>query len=165
MVAVEHPELNLHPRLQAELADVFLEGALSETTKGRIFFLETHSEVFALRFFRRVRESHRRQTGPPPGDGRGDGSGAGYGDGSGDGRGDGSGAGYGDGTGDGRGDGSGAPGLELAVKPTDVGVWYVDRAIGVVKVKRIAVDVEGELIQPWPDTDSLFEQDFQERYG
>lgn len=145
LVAVEHPELNLHPRLQAELADVFLEGALAESTKGRIFFIETHSEVFTLRLFRRVRESHRRNSDPPPGDG--------------------SGAGHGDGTGDGRGDGSGASGLDLTVKPTDVGVWYVDRTTGVVSVKRIAVDVEGELIQPWPETDSLFEQDFRERYG
>jgi predicted ATPase len=149
MVAVEHPELNLHPRLQAELADVFLEGALAEATKGRIFFIETHSEVFTLRLFRRVRESHRRQTGPPPGDGRGEGSSAGFGD----------------GTGYGQGDGSGTPGLELTVKPTDVGVWYVDRTTGPVTVKRIAVDVEGELIQPWPESDSLFEQDFRERYG
>ena len=77
LVAIEHPELNLHPRLQAEIADVFLEGALAEATKGRIFFIETHSEVFTLRLFRRVRESHRRNSGPPPGDGRGDGSGAG----------------------------------------------------------------------------------------
>ena len=37
------------------IADVFLEGALAEATKGRIFFIETHSEVFTLRLFRRVR--------------------------------------------------------------------------------------------------------------
>jgi hypothetical protein len=72
LVAVEHPELNLHPRLQAEVADVFLEGALAEATKGRIFFIETHSEVFTLRLFRRVRDSHRRSNGPASGEGRGE---------------------------------------------------------------------------------------------
>jgi AAA ATPase domain/AAA domain, putative AbiEii toxin, Type IV TA system len=165
LVAVEHPELNLHPRLQAEIADAFLEGALAETTKGRVFFIETHSEAFTLRFFRRIRESHRMHkngagNADGTGDGSGDGSGAGDGDGTGDGRGDGSGAGYGDGTGDGSGDGV----LDFSVKPTDVGVWYVDRTTGTVSVKQILVDVEGELVQPWPEGDSLFEQDFRERY-
>jgi hypothetical protein len=176
LVAIEHPELNLHPRLQAEIADVFLEGALSEGTKGRIFFIETHSEVLPLRLFRRVRQSTHKKN-ASAGDGRGDGSGAGYGDGSGDGRGDGSGAGYGDGSGDGRGDGNGAgygnaqgvgesgDCFDFTVKPTDVGVWYVDRSSGTVAVKQILVDVEGEFVQPWPEDDTLFEQDFRERYS
>jgi hypothetical protein len=176
LVAVEHPELNLHPRLQAELADVFLEGALSEATTGRIFFIETHSEVLPLRLFRRVRECSRKKS-VEAGDGSGDGIGAGHGDGTGDGRGDASGAGYGDGSGDGQGDGSGAGygdgqgdgqgggRFEFVVKPTDVGVWYVDRSSGTVTVKRIAVDIEGEFIQPWPEDDTLFEQDFRERYA
>jgi AAA ATPase domain/AAA domain, putative AbiEii toxin, Type IV TA system len=142
LVAVEHPELNLHPRLQAEIADVFLEGALAEATKGRIFFIETHSDAFTLRLFRRVRESHRRQSEQPPGGGRGDGSAAGYGDGTGDG-------------------GESV----LSVKPTDVAVWYVDRSSGLVSVKQILVDVEGEFVQPWPESDSLFEQDFREKYS
>ena len=166
LVAVEHPELNLHPRLQAEIADVFLEGALTEATRGRIFFIETHSEAFTLRLFRRIRGSHNRKSGLlPPGDGRGDGSGAGYGDGDGDGRGDGSGAGYGDGTGDGRGAGNLDGVFDLEVTPTDVGVWYVDRSSGVVTVKQILVDVEGEFVQPWPEKDTLFEQDFREKYS
>jgi hypothetical protein len=156
LVAVEHPELNLHPRLQAEIADVFLEGALAEATRGRIFFIETHSEVFTLRLFRRVRESHRRNSGTPPGDGRGDGSGAGYGygDGSGDGRGDGGGAGLGDG----RGDGS-----EWRINPDEIAVWYVDRDEGRVSVRRIELDKKGDLIDPWPDT--IFDQDFYERFA
>jgi hypothetical protein len=142
LVAIEHPELNLHPRLQAEIADVFLEGALAEATKGRIFFIETHSDAFTLRLFRRVRESHRRQSEQPPGGGRGDGSAAGYGDGTGDGG-----------------------EFVLSVKPTDVAVWYVDRSSGLVSVKQILVDVEGEFVQPWPESDSLFEQDFREKYS
>ena len=174
LVAVEHPELNLHPRLQAELADIFLEGALSEATRGRIFFIETHSEVLPLRLFRRVREC-TRNTAVGAGDGRGDGSGAGYGDGSGDGRGDGSGAGHGDGSGDGRGDGSGAGygdgrgdghgggRFDFTVKPLDVGVWYVDRSTGVVTVRNIEIDINGDPIIPWPD--ELFEIDFYERFS
>src|SRR5262249_10147817 len=146
-------------------------------TKGRGFFIETHSEVFTLRLFRRVRESNRWKSAPVPGDGRGDGSGAGYGDGSGDGRGAGSGAGGGDGSGDGSGkapgagdgDGSGDGGrsgpVDVNVNPGDVAVWYVDRSGGLVSVKRIRVDVEGELVDGWPETDSLFEQDFREKYS
>ena len=131
LVAVEHPELNLHPRLQAEIADAFLEGALAEATRGRIFFIETHSEVFTLRLFRRLRESHRKRGGLDIGPLKGDGSG----------------------------------GFDTIVKPTDVAVWYVDRSSGVVKVNQILVDVEGQLVDPWPDDDSLFEQDFRERYA
>jgi predicted ATPase len=115
---IEHPELNLHPRLQAELGDVLIEGALSKTTGGRTFFIETHSEHLTLRVLRRIRESTRGQ------------------------------ARFG-----------------IAVKPTDVGVWYVDRSAGAVTVKQILVDVEGEFVQPWPEDDTLFEQDFRERYA
>src|SRR5438876_1204321 len=37
--AIEHPELNLHPRLQAELGDVLIEGALSEGSRHRTFLI------------------------------------------------------------------------------------------------------------------------------
>jgi AAA domain, putative AbiEii toxin, Type IV TA system len=117
-VLVEHPELNLHPRLQAELADVFLEGALAEEFGGRIFLIETHSEHLTLRFLRRIRENTRGQSL-----------------------------------------------FGMTVKPTAIGVWYVDRANGPVTVKQILVDVEGEFVQPWPEDDSLFEQDFREKYS
>lgn len=65
LLAMEQPEIHLHPSLQAELGDVFIESALGE--RGNTFILETHSEHLILRFMRRMRETHQgRQTGLPP---------------------------------------------------------------------------------------------------
>ncbi|MCZ7638849.1 MAG: AAA family ATPase [Verrucomicrobia bacterium] len=55
IVAVEQPELHLHPALRAELGDVFIESALGE--RRNTFLLETHSEHLILRILRRVRET------------------------------------------------------------------------------------------------------------
>jgi hypothetical protein len=55
LIAVEQPEIHIHPALQAELADVFIESALGEN-KNTIM-LETHSEHLILRILRRIRES------------------------------------------------------------------------------------------------------------
>jgi predicted ATPase len=52
MHLMEQPEIHLHPRLQAELADVFIESALG--SRRNAFFLETHSEHLLLRIMRRV---------------------------------------------------------------------------------------------------------------
>jgi hypothetical protein len=54
-IAVEQPEIHLHPALQAELADVFIESALGE--RKNMFILETHSEHLILRVLRRIRET------------------------------------------------------------------------------------------------------------
>lgn len=54
LIAMEQPEIHLHPALQAELGDVFIESALGE--RGNVFILETHSEHLILRLLRRVRE-------------------------------------------------------------------------------------------------------------
>ena len=55
LLAIEQPEIHLHPALQAELGDVFLESALGE---GRnTFLIETHSEHLLLRILRRIRET------------------------------------------------------------------------------------------------------------
>lgn len=53
-VCVEQPELHLHPRLQAELADLFLDQVQTDTRKQ--FLIETHSEALMLRIQRRIRE-------------------------------------------------------------------------------------------------------------
>lgn len=54
ILAMEQPELHLHPALQAELGDVFIDSALN----GRnTFVLETHSEHLILRILRRIRET------------------------------------------------------------------------------------------------------------
>ena len=55
LIAVEQPELHLHPAQQAELGDVFIESALGE--RKNTFLLETHSEHLILRILRRVRET------------------------------------------------------------------------------------------------------------
>lgn len=55
MHLIEQPEIHLHPRLQAELADVFIESALGE--RRNAFVLETHSEHLLLRLMRRIRET------------------------------------------------------------------------------------------------------------
>ncbi len=55
LVAIEQPEIHLHPALQAELGDVFLESALREQRNA--FLIETHSEHLILRMLRRIRET------------------------------------------------------------------------------------------------------------
>ena len=57
LIAIEQPELHLHPAHQAELADVFIESALGENKNT--FLLETHSEHLILRILRRIRETSR----------------------------------------------------------------------------------------------------------
>ncbi len=54
LLAMEQPEIHLHPGLQAELADVFVESATGE--RQNTFILETHSEHLILRLMRRIRE-------------------------------------------------------------------------------------------------------------
>jgi len=55
VIMIEQPELHLHPALQAELADVFIESALG--TRQNTFLLESHSEHLLLRIMRRMRET------------------------------------------------------------------------------------------------------------
>ncbi len=54
LLAIEQPEIHLHPALQAELGDVFVASALEG---GNTFLIETHSEHLLLRIMRRIRET------------------------------------------------------------------------------------------------------------
>ena len=54
-VCIEQPEIHIHPALQAEMGDVFIESALGENENT--FVLETHSEHLILRILRRIRET------------------------------------------------------------------------------------------------------------
>lgn len=54
LVAIEQPELHIHPAVQVGLGDLFLEGALN---RGLSFLIETHSEHLILRLLRRIREA------------------------------------------------------------------------------------------------------------
>ena len=56
LIAIEQPEIHIHPALQAELGDVFIESALKQ---GNTFLIETHSEHLILRIMRRIRETAR----------------------------------------------------------------------------------------------------------
>lgn len=65
ILAVEQPEIHLHPALQADLGDVLIEAALGNANNKCV--IETHSEHLLLRVMRRMRETARgRGTGLPP---------------------------------------------------------------------------------------------------
>ncbi len=79
MLAIEQPELHLHPRLQAVLGDLLITGALRRGIEtyyeGNRFdesvhkreapiIVETHSEHLILRLLRRIRET-TKGTAPP----------------------------------------------------------------------------------------------------
>lgn len=53
VIAIEQPELHLHPALQSEIADVFIETAKEN---NNTYLIETHSEHLLLRIMRRIRE-------------------------------------------------------------------------------------------------------------
>lgn len=55
VVAIEQPETHLHPRLQARLADLFID-TTQEGGQGNQLIVETHSEHLILRVQRRIRE-------------------------------------------------------------------------------------------------------------
>jgi len=54
VIAIEQPELHIHPALQAELGDLFIESAME---RDNTFLIETHSEHLVLRLMRRIRET------------------------------------------------------------------------------------------------------------
>jgi len=56
-LAVEQPELHIHPKLQVVLADLFIEQSGTGTMSDHTFLLETHSEHILLRVLRRIRET------------------------------------------------------------------------------------------------------------
>jgi predicted ATPase len=59
IIAIEQPELHLHPALQSEIADVFIETALKEN--NNTYLIETHSEHLLLRIMRRIRETANKE--------------------------------------------------------------------------------------------------------
>lgn len=55
LVAIEQPELHIHPAFQVALGDLFIEQV--RECPDLTFILETHSEHLMLRFLRRIRET------------------------------------------------------------------------------------------------------------
>jgi hypothetical protein len=60
-IGIEQPELHIHPRLQAEIADLFLEACQKQR---HCFLIETHSEHLILRLQRRIRETSNGKAAP-----------------------------------------------------------------------------------------------------
>ncbi len=58
LVAIEQPELHIHPAMQSVLGDLFIEGLAHELDiyGSKRFLLETHSEHLLLRLLRRLRD-------------------------------------------------------------------------------------------------------------
>lgn len=56
---IEQPELHLHPKAQAELGDLFIQGSQTSQGPNHWFIIETHSEHLILRLLRRVRETYQ----------------------------------------------------------------------------------------------------------
>lgn len=52
IICVEQPEIHLHPRLQAHLADLFIESIANNNQ----WIIETHSEALILRIQKRIRK-------------------------------------------------------------------------------------------------------------
>ncbi len=65
LVAIEQPELHIHPALQTQLADLFISQISRKSVR---FLLETHSEHLILRLLRRIRETTNNELpeGAPP---------------------------------------------------------------------------------------------------
>jgi hypothetical protein len=56
LVAIEQPELHLHPRVACKLGDLFI----AQAAKGKSFLIESHSQHLMLRIKRRIRENKIR---------------------------------------------------------------------------------------------------------
>lgn len=58
IVAIEQPELHVHPKFQVALGELFIHAAKDEQiARDTVFILETHSEYMMLRFLRRLYET------------------------------------------------------------------------------------------------------------
>ena len=68
LIAIEQPELHIHPAIQVGLGDLFIEavnGPQPAVGPERSLLIETHSEHIMLRLLRRVRETTDKEL--PPG--------------------------------------------------------------------------------------------------
>lgn len=102
ILAVEQPELHIHPAIQCNLGDLLAAQAIKD--ESRTMLLETHSEHLVLRMLRRVRENAE---GVLPSDA--------------------------------------AP-----LTPCHLSVLWVEQENGVVRIKAIPVNAQGDFDEQWP---------------
>jgi hypothetical protein len=60
LLAIEQPELHVHPAIQVAIGDLFIRAIQSDSngfTRGKSMLIETHSEHIMLRLLRRIRET------------------------------------------------------------------------------------------------------------
>lgn len=57
IVAIEQPELHIHPAIQVALGDLFIQQTNEDDVFNRQFLIETHSEHLLLRILRRIRQT------------------------------------------------------------------------------------------------------------
>lgn len=68
ILAIEQPELHVHPAIQVGLGDLFIQAVQGSETyagAGKTLLVETHSEHIMLRLLRRIREATAEEL--PPG--------------------------------------------------------------------------------------------------
>jgi hypothetical protein len=68
IVAIEQPELHVHPAIQVGIGDLFIRAIQADGLgfgSGKSLLIETHSEHIMLRLLRRIREAHNDEL--PPG--------------------------------------------------------------------------------------------------
>ena len=56
LTMVEQPEIHLHPKMQADLADLFIDVVKSTNNEKKFLLIETHSEYLLRRLRRRIAE-------------------------------------------------------------------------------------------------------------
>ncbi|MDR2954744.1 MAG: AAA family ATPase [Prevotella sp.] len=59
LTMIEQPEIHLHPKMQADLADLFIDIVKAETGTKKYLLIETHSEYLLRRLRRRISERHK----------------------------------------------------------------------------------------------------------
>ncbi|WP_275785400.1 AAA family ATPase [Pararhizobium gei] len=68
ILAIEQPELHVHPAIQVGLGDLFIQAVQKSDSifgPGKTLLVETHSEHIMLRLLRRIREASENEV--PPG--------------------------------------------------------------------------------------------------
>ena len=68
ILAIEQPELHVHPAIQVGLGDLFIQAVQTRESivgAGKTLLVETHSEHIMLRLLRRIRETTENEV--PPG--------------------------------------------------------------------------------------------------